>query len=97
MKRSKSTFTLSDVELVRLETEGQEGPPGEKGVPTNPSSGKPGVSTGVPAPLGIPNPSSFSLQTKDQEGKSPQLPIFRGVPYRAPQAFSLSKSHSLGF
>uniref|UniRef100_G1QFT5 Coiled-coil domain containing 88B n=1 Tax=Myotis lucifugus TaxID=59463 RepID=G1QFT5_MYOLU len=28
----------SDVELVRLETEGQEGPPGEKGVPTNPSS-----------------------------------------------------------
>ncbi|XP_059536712.1 protein Daple-like, partial [Myotis daubentonii] len=30
VKRSKSTFTLSDVELVRLETEGQEGPPGEK-------------------------------------------------------------------
>ncbi|XP_059516779.1 protein Daple-like [Myotis daubentonii] len=38
---NKSTITLSDVELVRLEAEGQEGPPGEKGVPTNPGSGKP--------------------------------------------------------
>uniref|UniRef100_G1QA53 Coiled-coil domain containing 88B n=1 Tax=Myotis lucifugus TaxID=59463 RepID=G1QA53_MYOLU len=92
VKRSKSTITLSDVELVRLETEGQEGPPGEKGVPTNPSSGKPGVSIGDPAPLGIPTPSSFSLQTKDKEGKSPQLPMFRGMPYRGPQAFFLSKS-----
>uniref|UniRef100_G1P3U4 Coiled-coil domain containing 88B n=1 Tax=Myotis lucifugus TaxID=59463 RepID=G1P3U4_MYOLU len=80
----------SDVELVRLETEGQEGPPGEKGVPTNPGSGKPGVSIGDPAPLGIPTPSSFSLQTKDKDGKSPQRPMFRGVPYRGPQAFSLS-------
>uniref|UniRef100_G1Q6U0 Coiled-coil domain containing 88B n=1 Tax=Myotis lucifugus TaxID=59463 RepID=G1Q6U0_MYOLU len=84
----------SDVELVRLETEGQEGPPGEKGVPTNPGSGKPGVSIGDPAPLGIPTPSSFSLQTKDKDGKSPQRPMFRGVPYRGPQAFSLSMTQN---
>ncbi|XP_070284449.1 protein Daple-like [Myotis yumanensis] len=30
MKRSKSTITLSDVELVQLETEQQKGPPSEK-------------------------------------------------------------------
>ncbi|KAK1327300.1 hypothetical protein QTO34_014198 [Cnephaeus nilssonii] len=34
VKRSKSTITLSDVELVWLEAEGEVGPPGEKGVPS---------------------------------------------------------------
>lgn len=97
VKRSKSTNTLSNVELVWLQTEGEEGPQGRRVYPANPSLGNLGVSIEVPAPLGIPTPSSFPLQTKNRDVKCATVANFQGPALTFSLGLSLSKSQSLIF